>query len=151
MTKGAHSAAKVRRESMAGEAVALRIRGKTYQQIAQTLGVSDGLAFKVINEELERRRSITREQIETIRDIELERLESWLDKLDPNIEVGDTKSIQTAVKIQERKSKLLGLDAAIDIEVKAANISDADLIAKLRDAIGGTSNTGSNTPPPEGG
>lgn len=150
MARGHSSAAKVKREATAAEAVGLRIRGKTYQQIADILGVSDGQAFKLIQDELTRRREITREQVETIRAIEMERLESWLDKLFPNIETGDCKAIQTAVKIQERKSKLLGLDAAIDIAVKAENLDDEALIARLREAVG-TGTPGSGNPTPSGG
>jgi predicted class III extradiol MEMO1 family dioxygenase len=65
---------------------------------------------------------ISTEDAEILRRIEEERLDLWLQKLEKKIELGGEKAIEIALRIQERRAKLRGLDAPkrLDIEARAA-------------------------------
>lgn len=52
---------------------------------------------------------------EEVRQIQVARLDLWLTKLEKKINKGDLKAIQTALKIEERRARLLGLDAPVSI------------------------------------
>jgi hypothetical protein len=94
------------------KALALRARGATYAVIAQLCDyASTGAAWNAVHSEYEKR---MREPTEAAVKVEEERLDYYLTKLDPLISSGDAKQIipavATAVKVSERRAKLLGLD-----------------------------------------
>jgi len=51
-----------------------------------------------------------------VRQMELDRLDHYLNRLDPKIEAGDEKAINTALRVGESRRKLLGLDAPTQSE-----------------------------------
>lgn len=53
----------------------------------------------------------------SVRALELERLDSYLLVIARDVQKGDLAAIDRALKISERRAKLLGIDAAIDIKV----------------------------------
>ena len=63
--------------------------------------------------------NIRREKAEQYRTLELLRLDAMTLSLKAKIDSGDTKAIVVAVKIMERRCKLLGLDALPKTEVSA--------------------------------
>ena len=92
-------------------AVDMRAKGHTYQQIADACGVSMSAAYKAVCTYLEQTRAIAREAAEDVKRIELDRLDRMLAAVAPKAEDGDLQAVQTAIKLQERRAKLLGLDA----------------------------------------
>ena len=93
------------------EAIQLRREGKSYRDISAALGCSVSTAFSDVQKELQEVRKKTREDAETVRDIELERLDLMLKALFPKAQAGDTKAACTILKIMDRRAKYLGLDA----------------------------------------
>lgn len=99
------------------EALRLRRMGRTYAEVADTLGysspqsaskdVSRALA-KVVHEEGHALLALERERTETLLAI------TW-----PLAEAGDTRAIREAVRILERRARMLGLD-----KVSAADQSE---------------------------
>lgn len=96
-------------------ALGLRRNGATYEQIAEALDISVSTARNYIKDALE---AITKDIAETadeIRELELQRLDHMLRVLAPKIETsaaeGDYRPMQMQLRIQERRAKLLGLDA----------------------------------------
>jgi len=118
------------------QALELRKRGMSYRQIGQELGVSRNTAHKYVTAELDELRAETRASAEQLRDLELERLDQYLARLQPKIDDGDEKAIATALRVQERRAKLTGLDAPQRTEV---TIGGESAIDRLREVVGGDS------------
>jgi hypothetical protein len=107
--------------SSAGKAVALRIKGCTYQQIANALGLSEAQAYKLVSAELARIRQDTAEKAEELRQIEVDRLDALLHRLNSElataIDVGDIARLSESIlKIATRRAAFLGLDGPARIE-----------------------------------
>jgi len=84
---------------------------KKYGDTAVPRGYDDRYAYKDVKRELDKLRTETGDDAEDIRDIEVLRLESMLEAIFPKALRGDYRAIDRAIKISERLSKLLGIDA----------------------------------------
>lgn len=136
----------------------LREQGYSYRAIAialaEQLGKPKPLSlhtiWKYINSELDRRRTLLVETTEVVRDLEVARLDRYLTKLeikmaDKGVGAGEIKGlVEAALKIQERRARLLGLDKPTKFEVTDTgrrpyeNRSIAELdeeLAKTEDAL----------------
>lgn len=88
-------------------AVALRSAGASYQQIADALGyASERSAYDSVRRALARINSEAPKELLVLRK---EQLNSWLRRLQPAIEAGDTKAIDTAMRITMRLDALSGV------------------------------------------
>lgn len=104
------------------EALKRRIAGGSYRAIARELGVSEAQAFRDVQAELDKLAQQAQEEASRLRVLELRRLDEMLIRLSPmlypksgdNVNLG---AIDRALKIMERRAKLLGLDAAEKTEV----------------------------------
>lgn len=96
----------------AQRALQLRIQGWQFDAIAKEVGYSDrSSAYNAVNRILKERAAQCAEDADELRAVELERLDTMLKALWPAVEAGEPASIDKAIKIQERRAKLLGLDA----------------------------------------
>jgi hypothetical protein len=98
-------------------AFALRVKGLSYRDIAAEMGCSVGWAYKLVSDELAKLQAESAEKAAELRQIELERLDGMLVAMREDIDKGDARKIETALKIMERRAKLLGLDAPTKQEV----------------------------------
>lgn len=89
----------------------LRKQGHAYRSIGREIGVSVAMAFRYVNETLEELKSTALVEAEHLRNMELERLDGMLAGLWPAASSGDPQSVAAALRIGERRAKLLGLDA----------------------------------------
>lgn len=89
---------------------ALRLSGATYAEIGQALGVSAQRAEQICKRMLAYHRP-SAEQVDQHRSTELLRLDRMLRAVWPDALKGNQGAIDRALRISERKSKLLGLDA----------------------------------------
>lgn len=95
----------------------LRVLGATYAQIGERLGISKQAAHEYVTTELALLRAQTAEAAEQVRDLELARLDAVLvPQLKAAIE-GSQGAVDRVLRIQERRAKLLGLDAPTKSEV----------------------------------
>ena len=104
----AHPAA-VKRLQQRRKALELRKGGASYVEIGEALGVSRQRAHTVVMAAVDDLKGILKETAVTIRAIELERLDSiqmglWPQRKNPRV-------ADTLLRIQERRARLLGLDA----------------------------------------
>lgn len=102
----------------------LRLAGKTYTEIARTVGLDPRTVRSYIERELESRVS---PKVLEYRELESARLDRYLDKLDPKIEAGDVKAIDTALRVSVRRARLLGLDSPVRIDMVKTEITQEDL------------------------
>jgi hypothetical protein len=95
-------------------AIQLRMSCVSYRTIAETLGISVGRAHQCVMEALAEMREQTHEAAAHVRDMELARLDvEWF-----HIEgKHDPRSLDSKLKIMERRAKLLGLDAPVESRV----------------------------------
>ncbi len=100
----------------------LRKQGKTYVDIAQATieefgaerlpaGFDDRYAWKDVARELDRLRNEIADSVDDVVELEVQRLDAIFDKLWPKVENGDEKAVNAALRVMERRAKLLGLDA----------------------------------------
>lgn len=113
---------KVNAQQRAAKALELRKGGATFDQIAQQLGYAGrGKAFEAIQAAL---REVTREPAEELLELELQRLDALQNGLWPKASRGDTKSVDSTLRVMERRHKLLGLD---DFEARIAAVEEGKL------------------------
>ena len=109
------------------DALELRTRGCTYDQISKALGMSLSGAADAVRRALEALKSETQEKAEEVRDLELRRLDKMLQIAEAAAEGGDLAAIDRVIRIQERRSKYLGLDAPAKSETHTTVAAAVDL------------------------
>jgi hypothetical protein len=92
-------------------ALELRKGGAPYREIARTLHVDLHTAHGDIAAELAALRDKTHEHAEQLRDLELQRLDRMTEGLWPQILKGSPPAVSAGVRVSERRSRLVGLDA----------------------------------------
>jgi len=93
--------------------------GATITQIASQLGyANESGAYKAIMRELEQTAQDMGESTEAVRQLELKRLDQMQFPIWNQVLAGDQGAIGTALRIQERRASLMGLDAPKQIEAR---------------------------------
>ena len=109
------------------EAFRLRKLGHSYSQIAEAIGVSITTAHRYVKREIE---ALIKEPAEEVRKLELERLDYLLDRTLQALDrdgSDESKLVPTALRVMERRAKLLGLDAPVKAEVAVTEVTRDDL------------------------
>jgi len=116
-------------------ALELRKSGSSYRQIAEALAVDTHTAWADVASELAALRETTVVEATELRALELERLDGMTSGLWPHIQAGSPPAVSAAVRVSERRAKLLGLDepTATRTEI-SGSLSTADQ-ARLRAEI----------------
>lgn len=113
-----------------GKVLDLRKHGVPFDAIAKALGYSGkGAAYNAYNAAI---KSVRTEPSKEALQLELERLDMYLYNLRNKINAGDEKAINTALKIGERRAKLLGLD---DFERRMAEVAERKVIVDEAQAL----------------
>lgn len=92
-------------------ALDLRISGLSFRAIADKLDVSHQQIFRDVENELERLAGLRADKAETLRELELQRLDKIINSLDSWVSSGNVGAVNAWIKASERRAKLLGLDA----------------------------------------
>ena len=92
-------------------ATELRLAGKSFRTIARELNCTPSGAHGAVSRALDRTLLSTTEHAAHLRDIELARLDAMLAGLWDRATTGDVPSVVAALRIGERRARLLGLDA----------------------------------------
>lgn len=98
--------------------IELRKSGWSLLSIARAYGVKATEVSDAIAQHLNYLLEIDRKTLEQERQIDLERMDSWLLALQKRISFGDVRAIEAGLKILERRSRLRGLDAPERQEVR---------------------------------
>ena len=122
-------------------AMPMRIAGASYEMIGQKLGFSRQYAHKLISGHLQQLAAENRDSFTELQELELGRLDRLLLGVWNAAISGDPQSIDRTLKIMERRSKLLGLDAPERKEISGVDggpiefehYTDEQLIAMISD------------------
>jgi len=118
------------------QAVSLRKRGYTFQQIADELGYAGHQgAYKAVMAALKK---TLKEPSDELRNLELERLDAMWQSLWPAIERQDKytpRTVEVALKVMDRRAALLGLDAPQKREDKLT-VEYRELVQEMAGAAG---------------
>jgi len=118
----------------AARAVQLRITGASYRSIARELGYSGpGACFNAVQREL---RAYRQEPADELRTLELARLDEALKAIWPRVVRGQTRAVDSFIKLSKRRADLLGLDAPTritihDVHADAQRIRDEMVAAGI--------------------
>jgi hypothetical protein len=97
------------------QALDLRLKGYSYDDIAAKMKMTDIGIYTMIMRVLARMEEELKEKIPQVRQMELRRCDMMLKALEKGVKRGDTKSIATALKVSDRRARLLGLDAPVKV------------------------------------
>ncbi len=118
----------IQAEEKRRRAVDLRRAGFTYEQIADKVGISRGYACKLVTSALKRIREETNEITEDVKALELQRLDELFRTAYQAVLDGEVRAIDQAIKVMDRRARLLGLDAATRQEISGTLTSSHEWI-----------------------
>lgn len=116
-TKSATSATAFKRAEDGKRILDLRKQGKTVREIADEVGRSKSEVGRMLQEALKAVEA-DQETKKELRALQLERLDLWLAGIWKKTKKGNEKAIQTALRIEERRAKMVGTDAPVEQRVK---------------------------------
>lgn len=136
MAKQKAGAKKVLAHVRRQKAMDMRVRGKTYQQIAATLGITKQAAHKTISVALRESGARLERDLDAVRAMELNRIYILQERILSQLpEVTKTEDIQrlgtVLLKAGQRESELLGVTITKRVEVSAGEMSDTELMAEF--------------------
>lgn len=103
--------------------ISMRLEGYAPRDIARNIGC----ALETVQRHLAAVfNGLTQAKAEQAKALELERLDMYLTKLQPGIDVGDPKSIAQAIRISEQRAKYQGLHAPVKTEQTVITIDQLD-------------------------
>lgn len=115
------------------KALELRKAGVSYAKIAETLGYKSASgAHKAVSSALKK---TLQEPADDVRRLEVERLDAMLLAMWPHVSKGAFGAVDRALRIMERRAKLLGLDAPTRTDVTSDGGKLVIEIVKASDAI----------------
>jgi hypothetical protein len=103
-------------ETIAGRRViALQLRrgGASYREVAELTKVDVATAYADVRAELAALREQTVEEAKELRDLELQRFDEMTAGLWPQVRAGSPTHVTAAVRVAERRARLLGLDEPV--------------------------------------
>lgn len=92
-------------------ALSLRRRGMTFERIGQEMGCSKQMAHNMVSRAMAELREKCHEEAAAVRELELQRLDEMFLVVFEQAEGGHLEAVDRALKIMDRRAKLLGLDA----------------------------------------
>jgi predicted DNA-binding protein (UPF0251 family) len=96
-------------------ALELRRMGYRYDQIAEALGISQNTAWNAVQRAFKRACCLVDEEARVQRELDLQRLDAALAAIWPKVRQGNTAAVDRLVRLLERRSRLLGLDAPTEV------------------------------------
>ena len=108
----------------------LRLAGHSIRAIAEMVtahfgyNISKSTVHNRIEAEIAER---IQPRAKALREMELARLDGYLTTIAPRIAAGDLQAIDRALRIAERRAKLLGIDSPIQVEQTVTEVSAEDI------------------------
>lgn len=132
----------------------MRKEGFSYREIADAIRMSPEAAYRLVKREVVELVTLTKEDAEEVRQLELERLDAMLaGGLMKRAMTGkDDDAVDRVIKIMERRSKYSGLDAASRTEItgkdgRPIEVEDPrELLNRRLDELAQRAGAGDSTP-----
>lgn len=99
-------------------ALQLRLSGSTYAQIGKALGVDSTVAGRYVRALMNETRT---EGVESLRRIQYMRLEHMLMLTWPGVQERSSASMNTALSIMDRQTRLMGLDSPMKVDMEVGS------------------------------
>lgn len=110
----------------------LRLLGLSLRQIAAQVGLTHPRVLAILERGYRER---VHPKVDEARTLELERLDDWMVRLAPAIRNGDDRAISTALRISERRARLLGMDAPTRVQAEVEDVTPPpDLLRRIEAA-----------------
>jgi AcrR family transcriptional regulator len=93
------------------QALRLRAHGHSFRDIAKALGCSRGTAHALVKDAFAAERKGISEAKADLVETEILRCDTYLQAIAKQVQAGSVRAIDTALRVAERRAKLLGLDA----------------------------------------
>ena len=93
------------------QALQLRVHGHNFRSIAKALNCAISTAHNLVDTAMAAERVEISQAKADYLELELVRLDKYLAVLAKKIESGDVRAVDTALRVADRRAKLLGLDA----------------------------------------
>lgn len=93
------------------DALALRKRGATYDEIGKALGITRQSAHALVKTAMDDLREQASDGAAEVMVLELERLDRMFAGLYPDAANGNVQAVNAVLRIMERRARMLGLDA----------------------------------------
>jgi len=97
--------------------MSMRKAGYSYAEIAEATGLTEGGAYRLVKRVLKRWNEKLAEDTQEVRRLELSRLDEMLQALWPKVQKGNQGAVDRALRIMDRRSKYLGLDAPTSLRL----------------------------------
>lgn len=101
-----------------GKALEYRLKGLSYREIAEVMGIDRSVAFRYVKEAIKTIQDKYTEKAKALVTLERQKLDRLEVGLIKSTREGDVKAATAMLKIMERRAKLLGLDEPSKSEVK---------------------------------
>jgi hypothetical protein len=98
------------------QALALRAHGHTFRGISRTLNIGATTAHTLVKSAMAAERKYISEAKADYIELEIHRLDTYLQALAKKVQGGEPRAVDTALRIGERRARLLGLDAPVRVD-----------------------------------
>lgn len=134
--KGRTTPKRIEKDERQAAAMNLRKCGVPYDRIAAELGYASASgAYEAVKAGLMK---TLREPADELRQLELDRLDAMLEAISENVMAGDLDSIAAALRISERRARLLGLDRpapVVAMRVDSLTVGENDFTKMTTDEL----------------
>lgn len=115
-----------------------KIDGRSWDDIAHDPEFGYNGSAGAARKDFIRAQRVAKQELQETVDIwvqqELDRLDHYLVSLSPRVDRGEPRAIEVAIKVGERRAKLLGIDAPVRAEITVEEAPSAEDL-ELRDMI----------------
>lgn len=118
---------------LTARAIEMRLQGAQWSEIADELGIDEHQVFGLVEGALERTRALVANNLDHLRDLESRRLDLYLVALAPACAAGNVAAINTALAVQARRARLLGLD--LTPEAASIHMEDNRVLVVTPDSL----------------
>jgi len=125
---------RVRAAERRDQAIKLRLKGLGYTEIGAEMGCSRRSAYRMVSRAVELANVKRHETVEQMIVMELARLDELQRAVYDKAVGGETKAIETVLKIMERRARLRGLDQPTKVDTRSVyyTMGEAELVARAR-------------------
>jgi DNA-binding Lrp family transcriptional regulator len=104
----------------------MKLSGMTYRQIAEVVKLAPSTVYERIKKRIAEE---VQPLADELRAVEVDRLDRWLRRLDAQIEADQyvARNVEVAVRVSERRAKLLGIDAPEKVEAVITEVTQEDI------------------------